>query len=178
MKRLNALVLALLLLSPAVQAEEQLIQVPGEGWAVRLNAPRLDSSTGPGRGVFFGKADRLQVSIFVDAPRCQGSNSDEKMYECFAASLKKNPVVKWESERANTRPNGGVLVMYMTHAEVNGTTGNAFNINVLLAKNGKWVDMHASIASPTREDIASLLTVAASMTIVGSMQENESAISK
>jgi hypothetical protein len=148
-----------------VQAEEQLIPAPSEGWALRMNAPKLEQSKGDVPAAFYGKADRLQVSLFVEAPRCSGGNSDEKIYECFANSLKRNPIVKWETERANTRPKGGVMVMYMTQSEVDGKINSAFNINILFAKNGKWADLHTSITAPTRDDIKTLLTLAESVSI-------------
>ena len=113
--------------------------------------------------------------MFVEPPRCPGGDSDENIYECFAAVLRKNPIADWDTERANTRPNGGVVVMYMTRGEVGGAKGGAFNINLLLAHQGKWVDMHTSIASPTQDDIKALFAIVSSAEIVQGPSKGEPA---
>ena len=53
----------------------------------------------------------------------------------------------------------GIHVMYMTRAQSDGHVGTAFNINVLFARNGKWVDVHASIASPKKDDLDALVAI-------------------
>jgi len=161
----SILILLGLAISSSVLAEEQTISVPGEGWRIRFEAPKLTPGKGAVPSVFYGRADRLQVSFFVEPPKCPGGDSDETMYECFTASLRKNPVVDWDTERGNTRPGGGVMVMYMTRLEIAGARGRAFNINLLFPRNGKWADLHTSIASPTEEDIRSLLELVNSVAI-------------
>jgi hypothetical protein len=154
------------LIATSAMAEDQSISIPGEDWKIRFDAPALTPDQGIPTSVFHGRADRLQISVFVEAPRCPGGDSDENVYECFAAVLKKNPVADWDTERANTRPNGGVTVMYMTRAEIGGAKGRAFNINLLLVHKGRWVDMHTSIASPTQDDIKTLFAIVNSVEIV------------
>jgi hypothetical protein len=44
-------------------------------------------------------------------------------------------------------------------------SGKSFNIHLLFARNGKWADVHASIASPTKEDITLLAAVVNSIVI-------------
>jgi hypothetical protein len=163
--RLALVSLAIIIATPAL-SEEQTISVPGQSWKIRFDAPRLIPVKGAAPSIFYGRADRLQISIFVEPPRCPGGDSDENIYRCFAASLKKNPVAIWDTERANTRPKGGVVVMYMTRVEVDGKTGGAFNINLLFAHNGKWADMHTSIASPTPKDVNALMAIVNSAAIV------------
>jgi hypothetical protein len=155
-----------LLLAASAFAEDQTISIPGEDWKIRFDAPQLTPGKGVAHTVFYGRSHRLQISVFVEPPRCPGGDSDENVYECFAAVLRKNPVADWDTERANTRPNGGVTVMYMTRGEIGGVKGGAFNINLLLVHNGKWVDMHTSIASPTQADIKTLYAIVSSAEIV------------
>ena len=166
MRSVAILWIAGVLISTSALAEDQIISIPGEDWKIRFDAPRLTPDKGIPTSVFYGRADRLQISVFVEPPRCPGGDSDENVYECFAAVLKRNPVADWDSERANTRPNGGVTVMYMTRAEIGGVKGHAFNINLLLVHKGKWVDMHTSIASPTEDDIKTLFAIVNSAEIV------------
>ena len=54
----------------------------------------------------------------------------------------------------------------MTRGEIGGTKGGAFNINLLFVHEGKWVDMHTSISSPTQDDIKALFAIVSSAEIV------------
>ena len=161
----TTLILLGLAISSPVLAEEQVVSVPGEGWRIRFDAPKLTPGESLVPSVFYGRADRLQVSFFVEPPRCAGGDSDENIYECFTASLRKNPFVDWDTERGNTRPSGGVMVMYISRGEVAGIVGSAFNINLLFPRNGKWADLHTSIASPTEEDVRLLFDLVNSVAI-------------
>jgi hypothetical protein len=166
MRSLAVLSIIGLLRATSALAEDQIVSIPGEDWRIRFDAPQLTPGKGIAQSIFYGRADRLQISVFVEPPRCPGGDSDENVYECFAAVLRKNPVADWDTERANTRPNGGVTVMYMTRGETGALKGSAFNINLLLVHNGKWVDMHTSIASPTQDDIKTLFAIVNSAEIV------------
>jgi hypothetical protein len=159
------LVLVGLAIAGSAIAEEHVISVPGEGWRIRFDAPKLTPGEGFVPSVFYGRADRLQVSFFVEPPGCPGGDSDENIYECFTESLRNNPHVDWDTERGNTRPSGGVMVMYISRGEVAGVTGTAFNINLLFPRNGKWADLHTSIASPTDEDVRLLFELVNSVAI-------------
>jgi hypothetical protein len=165
MRTVAILSIASILIATPVVAEDQTISIPGEDWKIRFDAPQLTPGKGVAQSVFYGRADRLQISVFVELPRCPGGDSDENVYECFAAVLRKNPVADWDSERANTRANGGVTVMYMTREEIGGAKGGAFNINLLLVHQGKWVDVHTSIASPTQDDVKALFAIVSSVEI-------------
>jgi len=153
-----------LLIGSFVHAEELVIAVPGETWGIRLDAPKLSPGDGPKNSIFYGRADRFQLSFFVELPRCSGGDSDEEIYECFAMTLQKNPIVEWETERANTLPSG-VLVMYMAKMEDDGKIGRSFNMHVLFARHGKWADVHGSIASPSKDDIEKLFAIMNSVTV-------------
>lgn len=154
---------ALLAFSPA-HAAEQILSAPGEGWHLRLDAPTLTPAAVNFGSVYSGRADRLQLSFFVAAPHCGGGSSKENIYNCFATAMKKSPLVVWETERGNTVPNG-VQVMYMARLDPSPGAARSFNMHLLFARNGKWADVHASIASPTREDITMLAAVVNSIVI-------------
>jgi hypothetical protein len=145
-------------------AVEQVIPVPGEGWHLRFEAPALEPLKSNVPSVFYGHAGRLQVSMFAEAPRCPGPDTNENIYNCFAAALKRSPYVVWETERGNTVPNG-VQVMYLSRMEVEGKVGSSFNLNLLFARRGKWVDFHVSMAAPAREDVDALLDLMKSVKI-------------
>jgi hypothetical protein len=153
-----------LLMGVRAHAEDQVISVPGEGWRIHFESPKLAPLGSTSRSLFLGRADRLQVSFFVEPPRCVGGDSDENIYECFTKSLKTNPVVEWDTERGNTVPNG-VLVMYMAKMEIDGRVGRSFNVHLLFARHGKWADLHSSIASPTADDVSRLMALIDSVKI-------------
>ena len=144
------LLCCVLITSSALAGDETTtVRVPGEQWVVQFDGPSLKTSEPSSGGVYYGAHDKLQVSMFVDPPKCPGGDSDENIYNCFAEALKKNPIVDRDTERGNTTPNG-IHIMYMTRMEVAGKTGHALNVNVLFVRNGKWVDFHASVASQVR----------------------------
>lgn len=163
----TVLALFTLILGVAAYAEEQIIAVPGEGWRIRFDAPKLAKlAPRPGivQSVFFGRADRFQLSFFVEPPRCLGGDSNQNIYACFAQALRQNPYVLWDTERANTVSNG-VYVTYISRIEREGRVGTSVNINLLFSRNGKWADVHASIASPVKEDVNSLYAIMDSVKI-------------
>jgi hypothetical protein len=160
----SSITISALLLCFSAFAEEQVISVPGEGWRIRFEAPKLTAVPSSAGSIFFGRSDRFQLSFFVEPPRCPGGDSDENIYNCFTKVLKQNPTVVWDTERGNTVPNG-VQVMYIARLERDGKTGSSFNINILFARRGKWADVHGSIASPTEEDVAKLSSIMDSIKI-------------
>ena len=156
--------LAGLLLCTSALADPLTIPVPGAGWGIQLNAPKLSPFPDGQAGIYSGHADRLQLSFFAEPPHCMGGDSNENLYNCFATQLQKSPIVLWDSERANTAANG-VHVMYMSQMAVAGQKFSAFNIDVLFAHKGKWADLHASIISPQEADVSKLMALADSVVV-------------
>jgi hypothetical protein len=152
------------------RSEDRIIPAPGEGWRVRISAPKLDTVPSVLPSAYSGRAGRLEISFFVEPPRCAGGDSDENIYKCFATSLQRNPLVVWDTERANTRPNG-IQVMYISQASSEKDAAKAFNINLLFARRGKWADIHVSIASPTQEDVKELFKIMDSITVEDEAQK-------
>ena len=150
------------------------LAVPGAGWHITFDAPKLTPTAGVATSLFSGQSDRLQVSFFAEAPRCPGGDSNEVIYNCFAKSLQQSPLVAWDTERANTASNR-VQVMYITHVEHDGKQGTAFNVNVLFAHRGKWADFHGSIASPNKEDLKQLMEIVNSVRVVDDTAEGQPA---
>jgi len=162
-----ATALAALAFASSAHAEELLIPVPGAGWHLRMDVPAgmhpADAAAG---ALYAGVSGRFQVSAFTEAHEwCPGPETNENIYACYTALLRKSPVADWNSERGNTAPNG-VHIMYMSYATIDGKKGSAFNINVLFAHGGKWVDVHFSMASPKPDDADVLLAAAASVKAV------------
>jgi hypothetical protein len=152
--RLIALVTLLLSWSPA-HSEEQTIPVPGEGWRIRFESPQLTPIAGPVPSVFYGRADRFQLSFFVEKPQCDGPDTDENIYACHLKKVLSNPYVVRDSVRGNTTPNG-VQTMALYRVQTAEGVGTNFSMNLLFARMGKWANVHASIASPKPEDVRAL----------------------
>ena len=159
MKIFGQILLPLLFsVSSIAWAEEQVIQVPGEGWHIRFEAPRLVAVSGQKQSVFYGSADRFQLSFFVEPPHCSGPDTDENIYACFLPKLLNNPYIVKDTVRANTKQNG-VQVMALSRVEMGGGVGTNFSMHLLFARNGKWADVHASFASPTKADAKTLSVI-------------------
>ena len=112
-----AALLAALAASPAAFADEVLVPVPGAGWHLRMDLPSAvkPGPTPPG-GLYGAGAGRFNVTAFAEERAwCPGPETNENVYKCFAARLRTNPIVDWDTERGNTMPNG-VQVMYMKSA--------------------------------------------------------------
>lgn len=164
MKILVFAALASALLFSNAHADEQAISVPGEGWRIRFNAPRLTPADGLEPGIYTGIAERMRLSFAVEKPRCTGPDSDENMYNCFASSLEKNPGVAWDTERGNVARNG-VHVTYFSVRDPVNDTGRVLNVNLLFARNGKWADVHVSMNAPKKEDVNALFDVVDSIVV-------------
>lgn len=150
--------LLFLSVSSTAWADEQVIPVPGEGWGIRFEAPRLVAVSGSKQSVFYGSADRFQLSFFVEPPRCGGPDTDENIYACFLPKLLNSPHIMKDSVRANTKQNG-VQVMAFSREEIGGRVGTNFSMHLLFARHGKWADVHASFASPTKDDVKTLSAI-------------------
>ena len=164
-----ACVLALAAVATSARADPTRLAVPGQGWSVRFDGPsfkKLDEKDDPGRYSLFGNADRFNLSLYVEPPMCPGGDSSERIHACFLASLKRNPTVLYDTERGNTLPRGGVMVMYMVEGDVGVSKVHAFNVNVLFAHKGKWGDLHVSYVSPRPEDVQALIALAQSVEVV------------
>lgn len=164
----NFLAISFLSASSIAWGEEQTIRVPGEGWRIRFDAPKLSPGPAPAPGerrrVFYGSAGLFQLTFFVEPPRCVGPDTDENIYACFLPNLLKNPYIVSDSIRANTVPNG-VQVMAFSRVQTERGTGTNFSMHLLFAQHGKWADVHASFASPTKDDVRALAAIMSSIKI-------------
>lgn len=168
----NSVLIAILLLAGVLQsssmanAEEHVVSVPGEGWKIRFDAPKMEPTEGLEKSIFNGhaKTENIVISLFVEPPQCGGDDSNENIYNCFASRLKKSPVVIWDTERGNTVPNG-VMVEYLGQLPQKKVVTTSFHVHLLFARKGKWADFHASVWSLTEPDIRQLLDIIASVKI-------------
>ena len=158
------LVLPFLLFVSAVHAEEQTISVPGEGWRIRFNAPKLSPLVSAVPSVYYGSSGRFQLSFFVEPPRCSGPDTYENMYACYLKRLLANQFILRESISGNTKANGVHVMSFAKIVMPNGV-GTNFAMNLLFARNGKWANVHCSFASPTEAEVRELVAIMDSIAV-------------
>jgi hypothetical protein len=161
-----ALALALLCCAQSALAGELRIPVPGEGWTLKLDAPSMSEVPAAREGhVYTGNAGKLNLSLHVSKPLCDGGDSNENVYKCFGAKMQGIPYIINGSIRANEAANG-IRVSYLMEVPSGDRKVRAFNLNYLFVKNGKWADLHLSVVQPIKEDIESVFKLIDTVTIV------------
>lgn len=173
---MKAFIAASLLLvgGPAV-AEDLVIPVSGQSWALEFDAPPLTRITEgvdtPGH-VYTGTGGKLTVSLHVYDPDCEGGDSNESLAAYFDPKIRRNPyLVPGTLKRRDARnPAGGVEFAYLIEAEVGGRKILAFNMNYVFAHEKKWADLHVSVVQFEDEDFKRVAALLASVRLVGKVR--------
>jgi hypothetical protein len=157
---MNKIVAAICLLSCAIgHAEPTVIRMPELGWEVRFDAPatgKVNEERSTQAYHYAGNADRFNLSLFIEDPRCPGGVALEDHVRCFAGRIDGVPNLVKESIRVN-RIARGAQVSYLLYAPVDGKLVKALHTHLLFADKGKWGDLHASVIRPTTEEMGMLL---------------------
>lgn len=153
-----AIFLISFLLAGAAAAEPTELAVPSQKLVIRFDGPALTKvreDAGPARYSYAGTAGKINVSVFVEPPDCEGGSGNEARYKCFLQKLKTVPGLAPATIRGNEVPSG-VQVAYLTQAEVDGRMVQMFHVNLLFLHAGKFGDLHVSVVQPERADIPAL----------------------
>ena len=137
MKYLVALIASFIL--QVARAEVVLLPVPGEGWSLKFEAPLLTEIKPPpatSGHVYTGNAGRLNLSLHVEKPDCDGGDSPQNLYKCFGEKMQRNPYIVDGTIAAYEAPDG-VQITYLMEVPVNEDKVRAFNLNYVFARNGK-----------------------------------------
>lgn len=156
----------LILASTSAWAESTALNIPGQGWKVTFDAPSLTKvkeGNTANQYMYFGNADRFNLSLFVEAPTCSGGDSHEDFFKCFWPKASRNPIIKKESVKTMC---GDRYCKIVYDAEVNfrGAVIQQRSMNFLFAYRGKWTDVHVSVVNPTADDLKVLETFEDSLT--------------
>lgn len=139
--------------SAVLHAEILTIPVPGEGWQIKFEGPVLavESQEVSTDGLTYrGNAGLFNVSAFVGAPA--GSGGDSKACrDHFWQKAIQNPMIQQASVKQWSTPLCE-CVEYVTVDESQGEKLTQANIDCYFELLGKWVDVHASVISPTEDD--------------------------
>jgi len=139
--------------SAVLHADILTIPVPGEGWQIKFEGPVLavESQQVSADGLTYrGNAGLFNVSAFVGAPA--GSGGDSKACrDHFWLKASQNPLIQKDSVKQWSTPMCE-CVEYVSTDESQGEKLTLANIHCCFELLGKWVDVHASVISPTEDD--------------------------
>ncbi|WP_395745477.1 hypothetical protein [Prosthecobacter sp.] len=159
-----AVLLVCVLSSLRLGAETLIVPVVGEGWRIRLQGPVLavESQHCDADGLIYrGNAGRFNVSVFVEAQPPGGGDS-KACRDHFWQKASANPMIQKESIKIWSAE-WCECVEYVTVDESQGEKMTLANINCYFELLGKWVDVHASVISPTEDDARMLKTLGESL---------------
>jgi hypothetical protein len=152
-RAVTALLMLCALGSAALRAEVLFIPVVGQGWRIRFEGPVLavESQHFDADGLIYrGNAGRFNVSAFVNGQPAADGDS-KACRDHFWQKAAQNPMIQKESVKQWSAP-WCECVEYVTVDESQGERMTQANINCYFELLGKWVDVHASVISPTDED--------------------------
>ena len=150
--------------SAVLHAEILTIPVAGEGWQIKFEGPVLavESLESNAAGLTYrGNAERFNVSAFVGAPAGNGGDS-KACRDHFWKLAGENPAIQKDSVKQRSAPTCE-CVEYVTKEEGQGEESTRANINCYFELLGKWVEVHASVISPTADDKQMLDKLAGSL---------------
>lgn len=165
--RLCIIALLMCLLGGAsLRAESWVIPVVGKGWQITFDGPEpaMESLQPNAEGlVYRANAGRFNVSAFVEAPA--GSGGDSKACrDYYWPKASQNPMIQKDSVKQWSAP-ACECVEYMASGDIkDGKKFIQANVNCFFAHEGRWVDVHASVISPTEADQTMLKDLVKSLT--------------
>ena len=149
----------------SLRAETWIIPVVGKGWQITFDGPvpAMESTQPNEQGlVYRANAGRFNVSVFVEAP-AEGGGDSKACRDYYWAKGSRNPIIQKDSVKQWSAP-ACECVEYQSAGEIKG--GGKFrqaSIHCFFAHEGRWVDVHASVMTPTEADQTLLKNLAQSL---------------
>ena len=150
--------------SAVLHADVLTIPVVGQGWQIKFEGPVLavESQDCNADGLTYrGNAGRFNVSAFVGKPAGKGGDS-KACRDHFWKQASQNPMIQKDSVRQWSTPYCE-CVESVTKDDSLGEESTRANINCFFELLGQWVDVHASVISPTDDDKQMLKRLAESL---------------
>jgi hypothetical protein len=164
LRHVVSVLLVCVLGSAVLRAEVLIIPVVGQGWQIKFEGPVLavESQEINADGLTYrGNAGRFNVLAVVGAQA--GGGGDSKVCrDHFWQQASQNPMIQKDSVKQWSTPTCE-CVEYVTVDESQGGKLTEGNINCYFELLGKWVDVHASVISPTDDDNRMLKALAESL---------------
>lgn len=130
------------------------LSIPRQGWYLGFDAPPLTKrheSDSPDQYIYFASSGRVNLSVHIETPGCNGGALHADFYNCFWPQARRNPRIVQDSVLATNTPRF-YKISYETLTSWNDQLIRQRHINFLIAYRGKWTDLHISIVEPTEED--------------------------
>ncbi|WP_395738509.1 hypothetical protein [Prosthecobacter sp.] len=153
MRHVIAALLVSVIASAVLHAETLVIPVVGQGWRIKFEGPVLavESQHFDADGLIYrGNAGRFNVSAIVE-PQPGGGDDSKACRDHFWQKAVQNPMVQKDSVKQWSTPMCE-CVEYVTVDESQGEKQTLANIDCYFELLGKWVDIHASVITPTDDD--------------------------
>jgi hypothetical protein len=153
-----------LLSMASLHAESLVIPVVGKGWQIGFEGPTLftENMEPNEEGLRYkANAGLFNISAFVEAAAVKDGGSKECRDHIWRQASK-NPMIQKESIKLWSAENCE-CVEYTIAGDFKGEKFTQANINCFFTHEGKWVDVHASIVSPSAEDVQLLQRLAKSL---------------
>ena len=134
------------------------MRIPDQGWQITFDAPvvtKVKETNSQTQYYFSGNSDRFNLSLTVETPSCPGESLEDN-YKCILQKIESIPGVVRQSISAEKRPTN-IQVSYIIYAPVGGRAIKVMNTHVLFAHKARWGDLHASVVTPTMQEVAMLL---------------------
>ena len=150
----------------SLRAETWIIPVVGKGWQITFDGPvpAMESTQPNEQGlVYRANAGLFNLSVFVEVPA--GSGGDSKACRDFYwLQASKNPMIQKDTVKQWSAPACECVEYQIAGETKDGKKFKQANINCYFAHEGRWVDVHASVMTPTEADQTLLKNLAQSLT--------------
>ena len=147
-----------------LHAEPLIIPVAGRGWQITFEGPvpAMESLQPNAEGLTYrANAGRFNLSVLVEAPAVSGGDG-KACRDHVWSQASQNPLLRQESMKQWSAP-ACECVEYEIAGEKKGEKATQANIDCCLAHEGRWVDVHASVASATDAERKMLKDLAQSL---------------
>jgi hypothetical protein len=137
--------------SIGIKKEALSIPIPKQGWSISVDAPALARGQGQEEGsnyIYRANNGRFNLSIFVE-PQVKAGGSKE-CYEYYWPQANRNPLISKPTVKISNTDK----FYRVEYDVVVGPQATQKNVNYYFMFEGKWVDVHVSMMSPTKEDDA------------------------
>jgi hypothetical protein len=129
-----------------LRGEPFVVTIPGQAWAITMDAPPLPNFLGQSKGDTFqfratSGEDGFNVSIFVEQPHGQ-RKTHEAVFNYYWPKAKQNPLIDASSIKV-TKGSKFVRVAYRFDVG-QGTDNKNRQVNYYFVYKDRWIDVHIS----------------------------------
>lgn len=136
--------------------KSQTLVVNGQGLSISFDAPELEKikeAFNDKAYQYFGNSGRLNVSIYVEGPLCNGVSTNDGMLQCFESKGFPPPKDKIvEGSYKKIKDERFYKAIYDYSLNNDGGEFRQRHVNYFILYAGKWIHVHVSLVDPVGED--------------------------